>query len=109
MPRSEPNKIKLNDLTLKNLKPRGRPIWFGTSGSTASVFKSTERKQGVEMHLPVPRCPRWFHLAASMRSFADARKLAGKIMVQVGEGKDLRPTERRCAAAALRRIGKELR
>jgi hypothetical protein len=91
MPRSEPNKIKLNDLTLKNLKPReGRPylVWDLRQHGLCVQIQPSGNKAWKCIY-PFHGRPRWFHLGrVDAIGLADARKLAAKIMVQVGEGKD---------------------
>ena len=91
MKRRPPNKRRLNNLLIERLKPqddgpfliwdtvqRGLAIRVETTGYAS--FKCIYSRHGR---------PRWFHIGAvDAIKLADARLLAGKIMVQVAEGKD---------------------
>lgn len=91
MPRPAPNKRKLHDLLIRHLKPRpdraflvwdtlqrGLVIQVQPSGHKA--FKVIYSRHGK---------PRWYSIGpADAIGLADARKLAGKIMVRVADGED---------------------
>ncbi len=90
MPRRPPNKIQLNELTLKRLKPEARPylVWDRKQHGLALQVQPTGHASWKCIYSRQGR-PRWFHIGrADAIGLADARKLAAKVMVQVAEGKD---------------------
>jgi integrase len=90
--RSAPNRQRLSDAFIKTVRPdpdrvvvywdtlqRGLALMVQSSGHTAWKCVYTLRGRGA----------RWYHLGdARAIALADARRLAGKIMVQVAEGQD---------------------
>ena len=88
--RAAPNKRKLNDLFVKKLKPQPRPfmVWDSTQRGLALRMEPTGYAAWKVVY-PFGGRPRWFHIgSATAIGLADARKLAGRIMYQVAEGKD---------------------
>ena len=90
MTRRPPNKVKLNQLVLERLKPKDRPylIWDTLQhGLAIQVHPSgvTSWKVIYSRH----GRPRWYSIGrADAVGLADARKLAGRVMFHVAEGKD---------------------
>lgn len=105
MSKSPPNKRKLNELVLRNLKPRNRPylIWDSLQRGLAVQVQPTGHLAYKAIYARHGR-PRWYHLGrADAIGLADARRLAGKVMVLVAEGKDPqadRQAERHCGTFA---------
>ena len=90
MPRRPPNKIKLNELTLKRLKPKDRPflVWDAQQHGLAIQVQPSGNAAWKCIYSRHGR-PRWYSLGrADAIGLADARKLAGRIMVQVADGGD---------------------
>src|SRR5260370_5366945 len=89
-PRREPNKHQFNNLMIERLKPKDRPylVWdkqqhglaIQVQPSGFAAYKCIYSRHGR---------PRWYSIGrVDAIGLADARKLAGKIMVAVAEGKD---------------------
>src|SRR6476469_6791503 len=90
MPRRVPNKIRLNDLIIKRLKPKDRPylVWDTLQRGLVVQIQPTGHVAYKTIYSRHGR-PRWYHIGrADAIGLAHARTLAGKIMVQVAEGKD---------------------
>src|SRR5258706_6237740 len=88
--RTAPNKRKLTDIFIKKLKPQARPflVWDGQQRGLALRVEPTGHKAWKCIYKFHGR-PRWYHIAAADAvGLADARKLAGRLMFQVAEGKD---------------------
>jgi integrase len=88
--RPQPNKIRLNDLAIKKLKPQAKPflIWDTLQRGLAIRVEPTGYRSFKCIYSRHGR-PRWYSIGpADAIGLADARKLAGKIMVQVAEGGD---------------------
>jgi integrase len=90
MPRRPPNKIKLNQLTLKRLKPKAAPylVWDTLQHGLALQVQPSGNANWKVIYSRHSR-KRWFHIGrADAIGLADARRLAGKIMVRVADGED---------------------
>ena len=90
MTRSAANKHKLNDIFLKNLQPADKPflVWDSKQPGLAIRMEPSGHRAWKAIYSFHGR-PRWYHLGNAIAiGVADARKLAGKIMTQVAEGKD---------------------
>ena len=90
MPRRQPNKIRLNDLAIKRLKPQARPflVWDTLQRGLAVRVEPTGYISFKCIYSRHGR-PRWYSIGpADAIGLADARKLAGRVMMQVAEGKD---------------------
>jgi integrase len=90
MPRQPPNKIKLNELTLKRLKPKAAPflIWDTQQHGLVIQVQPSGNAAWKCIYSRHSRT-RWYHIGrVDAIGLAAARLLAGKIMVQVAEGKD---------------------
>ena len=88
--RKAADKRKLNDLLIKNLQKQAKPylVWDLKMGGLAIRVEPTAYKSWKAIYSFHSR-PRWFHLGSVEKiGLADARKLAGRIMFQVAEGKD---------------------
>jgi integrase len=89
-PTAAPNKRKLNDLMVKRLAPADRPylVWDSHQRGLAVRVETTGRKS-YKVIYPHHGRPRWYSIgAADAIGLQDARKLAGRIMFAVAEGKD---------------------
>jgi integrase len=85
------NKIKLNQMILKNLKPRaaGAFLTWDTLQHGLVIQMQPSGVASWKVIYSRHSKPRWYHIGrADAIGLADARKQAGKIMVQVAEGKD---------------------
>src|SRR6266446_4804931 len=90
-PAKPANRRKLSDAFLRSVKPdpqRVMMVWdtkqpglvFALQPSGSRAWKAYYSRHGR---------PRWYHIGnAASIGLADARKLAGRIMFQVAEGKD---------------------
>lgn len=90
MSKRPPNKTKLNELILKRLRPKAGPylVWDTKQHGLVIQVQPSGHAAWKVIYSRHGR-PRWFHIGrADDIGLADARKLAGKIMVQVAEGKD---------------------
>ena len=90
--RSEPNKRRLSEAFIRTVRPDpDRVVMFWDTlqrGLALSVQPSGHRAWKCVYSIRV-RGARWYHLGdARAISLADARRLAGKTMVQVAEGAD---------------------
>jgi integrase len=93
-----PSKRKLTDLAVKRLGPKDRPylVWDSHQRGLAVRVQPTGFKSWKCVY-PFHGRPRWYSLGATDAiGLADARRLAGRIMFQVAEGKD--PAAERKAA-----------
>jgi integrase len=90
MSRSKPNKRQFNNLLIERLKPQAKPylIWdkqqhglvIRIEPSGYASYKCIYSRRGR---------PRWYSIGrVDAIGLADARKLAGKVMVAVADGKD---------------------
>jgi hypothetical protein len=85
-----PNKTKLTDLSVRRLTPQPRPylVWDDYQRGLAVSVQPTGRKSWKVIY-PFHGRPRWYNLGpADAIGLQDARKLAGRIMFAVAEGKD---------------------
>ena len=89
-PSAPPRKQKLNQLLLSRLRPRARAyvIWDTHQRGLVIRVRPTGSRTWCVIYTRHGR-PRWYRLGdANAIGLADARKLAGRIMFQVAEGKD---------------------
>jgi integrase len=94
------NKRRLNQTMVKRLQPSARTFltWDTWQRGLALQLRPSGHKAWKVIYTHRGR-PRWYHLGnADAISVADARKLAGRIMFQVAEGKD--PAAERAAHRA---------
>lgn len=89
-PAAPPNKRKLSEIFVRNLRPTDRTqvVWDTHQRGLALMVQATGRKSWkcVYTHRGAPR---WYHIgAADAVGLADARTLASRVMFQVAEGKD---------------------
>jgi integrase len=87
---AEPTKLKLSDLFLKKLKPRGRTfiVWDTYQRGLAVAVHPTGNMAWKVIYSRNSR-PRWYHIGnVGAIDLADARKLASRVMFAVAEGKD---------------------
>jgi integrase len=85
-----PNKRKLSELFLRKLKPKPDKfvVWDTHQRGLALLVQPTGFKSWKCIYSRNGR-PRWYHVgAADAIGLADARKLAGRVMYEVAEGKD---------------------
>ncbi len=90
MPRRAPNKIKLNELIIERLKSKDRPylVWDTYQHGLAIQVRPGGHLSWKCIYSRRGK-PRWYSIGrVDAIGLADARKLAGKIMVAVAEGKD---------------------
>jgi integrase len=91
MTRSAPNKRRLTDGFLKKIKPREQTsflVWDEYTRGLAVRVEPTGSKSWMVYYRSSGR-PRWYRIGgASSIELKDARKLAGRILFQVAEGKD---------------------
>src|SRR5450759_3617008 len=90
MARRDANKVRLNDLTIKRLKPKDRPylVWDTLQRGLVVQVQPTGFASYKCIYSRHGR-PRWYSIGpADAIGLQDARKQAGRIMVQVSEGKD---------------------
>jgi integrase len=90
-PPAEPNRRKLSEIFLRQLKPAvGRPyvVWDTYQRGLAVVVQRTGSAAWKAVYSRNGR-PRWFHIGlVGAIGLADARKLASRVMFAVAEGKD---------------------
>lgn len=89
-PAAAPNKRKLTERFLTRVQPDDRPflVWDTQQRGLALRVQPTGHKAWKVVYAHRGR-PRWYHLGnAEAVDLADARKLAGRVMFQVAEGKD---------------------
>jgi integrase len=87
---TEPNKRKLSEIFIQKLKPRPRPflVWDTYQRGLALAMQPTGHKSWKCIYSMHGR-PRWYSIGdASAIGLSDARKLAGRVMFKVAEGKD---------------------
>lgn len=90
MPKRQPNKVRLNDLNVKRLRQGQRPylVWDTLQRGLAIQVQPSGSKAWKCIYSRNSR-PRWYSIGrVDAIGLADARRLAGKVMVQVAEGKD---------------------
>ena len=89
--RATPNKRRLNQTSVERIKPDADStflIWDTQQHGLALQVRPSGGKTYKVIYSHRGR-PRWYHLGnARAIKLTDARKLAGRIMVQVAEGKD---------------------
>lgn len=88
--RAAPNKHKLNNLFIRNLKPRTQAflVWDTHQRGLAVAVQPTGRKSYQVIYRHNGR-PRWYHIGRiDALGLDDAHKLASRVMFQVAEGKD---------------------
>jgi integrase len=90
--RDVPNKRKLSDAFVKTVKPdpdRVVVYWDTQQHGLALVVQPTGHRAWKVVYTVRRHGPRWYSIGnAQAIPLADARRLAGKIMVQVAEGGD---------------------
>jgi Arm DNA-binding domain len=89
-PATPPNKRRLSNYLLTNLKPQPRPflVWDTLQRGLAFQIQPTGHRTWYCIYRLRGRL-RWYHVAdASAISLAEARKLANEVMYQVAQGKD---------------------
>jgi len=89
-PAQAPRKHKLSDIFIKKLKPQARPfvVWDTQQRGLAVAVQPSGRQSWKCVYAFHGR-PRWYSIGdAAAIGLADARKLAGRVMFQVAEGKD---------------------
>jgi hypothetical protein len=91
MTRSAPNKRKLTEGFLKRLKPREKTSFLVWDEYTRGLSVRVEPTGATSWMVYYRSCgkPRWYRIgSASSIELKDARKLAGRVLFQVAEGKD---------------------
>lgn len=89
-PATAPSKRKLSDIFLKKLKPQARPfmVWDVQQRGLAVAVQPTGHKAWKVVYALNGR-PRWYSIGdVAAIGLSDARKLAGRVMFAVAEGKD---------------------
>jgi integrase len=89
-PSTAPNKQRLSQFGLNNMKPQERPytVW-DTNQKGLCVTVQPSGTRAWKCIYAFHGRPRWIHLAdVTAFGLADARKLANEIMYQVAQGKD---------------------
>lgn len=89
-PASAPSKRKLTDLYVKKIEGRDRAfaVWDAHQRGLCVLVQPTGHKSWKAVYARGGQ-PRWFHIgAAGGIGLADARRIAGRIMVEVAEGRD---------------------
>ena len=89
-PSAPPDKRKLNQLLLSRLRPRARAylVWDTLQRGLVIRVRPTGARSWCVVYTRSGR-PRWLRLGdANAIGLADARKLTGRIMLAVAEGKD---------------------
>ena len=90
--RSQPNRRRLTDAFVRTARPdpdRVVVYWDTQQYGLALAVQPSGHRAWKCVYTVRRRGPRWFHLGNAMAiSLTDARRLAGKIMVQVAEGGD---------------------
>src|ERR1019366_9241213 len=90
MTTTAPNKRKLSDIFIQKLKPRPRPflVWDTYQRGLALAMQPTGHRSWKCIYSMHGR-PRWYSIGdVAAIGLSDARKLAGRIMFKVAEGKD---------------------
>lgn len=90
LPATAPNKRRLSELFVRNLKPQRTPftVWDTLQRGLAVVMQPSGHKAWKVVYSHHGR-PRWYHVAdASAIGLADARKRANEVMYQVAQDKD---------------------
>jgi integrase len=89
-PATAPNKRRLNNFMVTNLKPQPRPylVWDSLQRGLAIQVQPTNHRTWYCLYTTGRRL-RWYRIAnATAIGLAEARLLAGRVMFQVAEGKD---------------------
>ena len=89
-PAQPPHRRKLTELFIKKLKPQDRTtaVWDTYQRGLCVLVQRSGHRSWKCVYTHHGR-PRWYHIGnAAAVSLSDARKLAGRIMFQVAEGKD---------------------
>lgn len=89
-PSAAPNKQHLSHVAVKNLQPRERPytVWDTYQRGLAVVVQPNGKRADKCIYSRHGRA-RWYSIGkVDAIGLADARKLAGKIMVRVADGED---------------------
>ena len=89
-PAAAPNRRKLSEILVRNLKPRDRAYctWDVYQRGLCVLTQTSGHKSWKAVYAFHGR-PRWYHLGdCGAIGLSDARKLAGKVMYAVAEGKD---------------------
>ena len=88
----QPNRRRLSDAFVRTVRPdpdRVVVYWDTQQYGLALAVQPSGHRAWKCVYTVRRRGPRWFHLGNAMAiSLTDARRLAGKIMVQVAEGGD---------------------
>src|SRR5664279_4397884 len=87
---TEPNKRKLSEIFIQKLKPRPHPflVWDTYQRGLALAMQPTGHRSWKCIYSLNGR-PRWYSIGdVAAIGLSDARKLAGRVMFKVAEGKD---------------------
>jgi hypothetical protein len=101
LPSGQPNRRRLSNIVLNNLKPKPGPylLWDTKQAGLAVQVRPTGKRTFYCIYTYRSR-PRWHRIAAvNAIGLAEARKLAGRIMFKVAEGNDPQ-AERRASRTA---------
>jgi integrase len=89
-PATAPNKRRLNNFMVTNLKPQPRPylVWDSLQRGLAIQVQPSDHRTWYCLYTAARRL-RWYRIAdASAIGLAEARLLAGRVMFKVAEGAD---------------------
>src|SRR5262245_30911539 len=89
-PPKAPDRRRLTDATIHSLKATDRTfaVWDTKQKGLAVTVQPTGTKAWKVVYHFAGR-PRWYHIgSADAIGLADARRLAGRVMLEVAEGKD---------------------
>jgi integrase len=87
---AEPNRRKLSEIFIQNLKPSDRAfcVWDSHQRGLCVLVQKSGHKAWKTVYAHGGR-PRWFHIGnCNAIGLSDARKLAGKVMYEVASGRD---------------------
>lgn len=91
MPRVKPNKVLLNALVIRNLKPREDHAFLTWDKKQHGLAIQTQPGGDKSWKVIYSRHGRshWYHLGrCDALGLADARKLAARVMYRVADGED---------------------
>jgi integrase len=89
-PASAPSRRKLTDLFVNKVQPKDRAfaVWDAHQRGLCVLVQPTGHKSWKVVYTRSGQ-PRWYHIGAvGAVGLADARRIAGRVMVQVAEGRD---------------------
>jgi hypothetical protein len=89
-PAAEPNKRKLSEVLLRRIRPQDRTtcVWDTHQRGLCVMVQPSGHKSWKVVYQFHGRA-RWYHIGdVSAVGLADARRLAGRVMFQVAEGRD---------------------